>query len=499
MRGPLPFVLGLALAVTPAAAQDAVRKPAVAGAFYPDGADALRAAIDAYLVAARPPAAERPMVLVAPHAGYVFSGQIAADAWRQAQPFDYDTIVVLGPNHTEAFDGIALYRGAGFRTPLGVAAIDTALAAALLAEDGDVTWRDSVHAKEHAIEVQLPFAQRLYPEARVLPIVVSTLDPARLARLGETLARLLADRRALIVASTDLSHYPAVADATRLDRATLDAITTLDPEAVRRAVEAAPRSGAAEVVTGACGEGPILVAIAAARALGATRARIVSYANSADSPAGDPKRVVGYGAVAIDAGRTVAAALDGVAVADPAAALTDDDRRELVSYARETIDRFVTTGTAPISRDTTPRLLRRQGAFVTIKKDGELRGCIGRLIPDGPLHWLVGAVALEAAVADPRFGPVRPNELGHLEVEVSLLTTPRQVVSPDDLVPGEDGVVLVKAGKSAVFLPEVARELGWTRDRWLDELSVKAGLEKGAWRDGALLFAFQTEVIREKQ
>ena len=499
MRSPLVIPLGLALLVAPVAAQDAVRKPAVAGSFYPDKAEALRAAIDASLVAARPPAAERPIALVAPHAGYVFSGQIAADAWRQAQPFDYDTIVILAPNHTEAFDGIALFRGDGFRTPLGVAAVDTALAAALMKEDGDVTWRDSVHAKEHAIEVHLPFAQRLYPDARILPIVVGTHDPARLARLGETLARLVADRRALIVASSDLSHYPAAADAKRLDLATLDAIATLDPDVVRRALAAVPASGVAEALTGACGEAPILVAIAAARALGATRARIVSYANSADSPAGDPKRVVGYGAVAIDAGGTTAPALDGVVLADPAAALTEDDRRALVAYARETIDRFVRTSTAPMSRDVAPRLLRRQGAFVTIRKDGELRGCVGRLVPNGPLHWLVGAVALEAAVADPRFGPVRPNELGRLEVEVSLLTMPRQVPGPDDLVPGRDGVVLVKDGKSAVFLPEVAADEGWTRDEWLDELSVKAGLEKGAWRDGAMLFAFRTEVIREER
>jgi len=499
MRGPLPFVLVLALAVTPAAAQDAVRRPAVAGSFYPDDADALRAAVDAYLVSARPPSAERPIALVAPHAGYVFSGQIAADAWRQAQPFDYDTIVILGPNHTEAFDAVALYRGSGFRTPLGVAAIDTALAAALMKADDDVTWRDSVHAKEHAIEVQIPFVQRLYPDARILPIVVATRDPARLARLGETLARLLAGRRALIVASSDLSHYPAAADASRLDRATLDAIATLDPAVVRKVVDAAPGRGAAEVVTGACGEAPILAAMTAARALGATRARAVSYAHSADSPAGDPARVVGYGAVAIDRGPATAPALDGAETADTTDALTDDDRRELARYARETIDRFVTTGTAPLSRDTAPRLLRRQGAFVTIKKDGALRGCIGRLVPNGPLHWLVGAVALEAAVADPRFRPVTPSELGRLEIEVSLLTPPRQVAGPGDLVPGRDGVVLVKDGKSAVFLPEVAVDEGWTRDEWLDQLSVKAGLEAGAWRNGAMLFAFRSEVIREER
>ena len=499
VRACLPCLIGIALAVAPAAAQTAIRKPAVAGQFYPGDPEALRAAIDAYLVTARPPSAARPIALVAPHAGYVFSGQIAADAYRQAQPFEYDTVVILGPNHTEpGFDGIALFEGRGFRTPLGVAEIDTGLAAALVRADPDVTWRDRVHAREHGIEVHVPFVQRLFPSATILPIVVSTLDPARLDRFGRALATVLAGRAALIVASSDLSHYPAAADARRIDRATLDAVASLDPAAVRRTVAAARHSGVAELVTGACGEAPILAALAAVRAMGAARARIVSYANSADSPAGEPTRVVGYGAVAIAGGdQPDAAAVDGVSVGDEDGPLTDDDRRALVAYARATIERYVRTGTAPLARDAPAGLQRRQAAFVSIKKGGALRGCIGRLVPDGPLYWLVGSVALQAATEDPRFGPVRSRELDAIEVEVALLSPPRRVASAADILPGRDGVVLVKEGKSAVFLPEVAVEEGWTREEMLDQLSLKAGLRKGAWREGARLFVFQTEVIKE--
>jgi len=490
-------VFGLAPVRT--ATDDGVRPPAVAGQFYPRDANALGEAIDTYLASARAPSAARPVALVVPHAGYAFSGQIAADAYRQAVGHDYDTVVILGTNHTDAsFRRIALYRGRGFRTPLGVAEIDTALAAALVGEDPDVVWHNETHAHEHSVEVQVPFVQRLFPGAKILPLVVATPDPGVCARLGRALARLVGDRRALIVASSDLSHYPAAPDARRIDRETLGAIARMDATAVETTLADAPRRGVHELVTGACGEAPILVAIAAAHALGVTHGRIVSYANSADSPAGDPRRVVGYGAVAFASGDDGLNGDGGVGpvAAGTAAPLSDGDKRALLDYAKQTIERFVRTGTAPLSRDVDAALLQRRGAFVTLREHGELRGCVGRLIPDGPLHWLVGAVALQAATSDPRFSPVRTKELANLEVEVSILTPLREIASPAEIVLGRDGVVMVKDGKSAVFLPEVAADEGWSRDMLLDNLSLKAGLPADAWRAGARFAVFQSEIVK---
>jgi AmmeMemoRadiSam system protein A len=157
----------------------------------------------------------------------------------------------------------------------------------------------------------------------------------------------------------------------------------------------------------------------------------------------------------------------------------------------------VRTGTAPLARDVPAPRMARRGVFVTITERGELRGCIGRLVPDGPVQWLTGAMALHAAVDDPRFGPVRPDELGRLHLEVSLLTPLRRVASPEQIVLGRDGVVLVKSGKSAVFLPEIAAQQGWTRDQLLDNLCLKAGLPADAWRSGATLAVFQTTVFQE--
>ena len=485
-------------------AQTDVRPPAVAGGFYPAEAGKLRAAIEAYLASAQPPRGAAPVAIVVPHAGYVFSGQITADAFKQAAGQPYDTVVILGTNHTDpVFDRIAAYPGAGFRTPLGTASIDQAALAALMKDDPDVVWNARPHEREHSVEVQVPFVQYLFPAAKIVPLVIGTPDAAMCERLGRSLAKVLQGRRALIVASSDLSHYPAVSDARRADRETLETIASLDAARMRATLARHVERGVPQLVTGACGEAPILVAIAAARALGVTRGTIVSYANSADSPAGDPSRVVGYGAVTMAPGlpppgaASDGASLDGPVAADLSAPLTLGDKRALVRHARDTITRIVRTDTAPLSRGIEARLMREQGVFVTLRKHGELRGCIGRIIPDGPLHWLVGAMALQAATNDPRFDPVRADELNQIELDVSILTTPREIARPGDIVIGRDGVILSKNGRSAVFLPEVAVEQGWSRDEMLDNLCLKAGLPRGSWRTGAKLATFQSMLIRE--
>jgi hypothetical protein len=494
-----PIVVALTLWASVAAAQTGVRAPAVADGFYPADASKLRAALETYLASAQPPRGAAPVAIVVPHAGYIFSGQIAADAFKQAAGHPYDTVVVLGTNHTDAsFDRIGAYRGAGFRTPLGTAAIDAPLVTALMMDDPDVVWNARVHEREHSIEVQLPFVQHLFPAAKIVPLVVGAPEPAMCERLGRSLAKVLQGRRALIVASSDLSHYPSAVDARRVDRETLEAVASLDAERVRATLAGHLVRAVRGLDTGACGEGPILGAIAAARALGVTRGAIVSYANSADSPAGEPSRVVGYGAVMMAPGIPPGGDLDGASAADAAAPLTADDKAALVRYARHTLTQLVRSETAPLSRGVGARLMRQQGVFVTLRKRGELRGCIGRIVPDGPLHWLVGAMTVQAATNDPRFNPVSAGELSQIEIEVSILSTPREIARPDDIVVGRDGVILVKDGRSAVFLPEVAVEQRWSRNEMLDNLCLKAGLPRDAWRTGARLAVFQSTVISEK-
>ncbi|HSP89590.1 MAG TPA: AmmeMemoRadiSam system protein A, partial [Vicinamibacterales bacterium] len=253
------------------------------------------------------------------------------------------------------------------------------------------------------------------------------------------------------------------------------------------------------VETRACGEGPIRVAIEAARALGALRGTVVSYANSGDTLLGDPARVVGYGSVAFSRG-TPGADLSAIQPvrADAAGALDADDRRVLLHLARETITRFLRTDTVPLPRGGSARLLRESGAFVTLRSRGQLRGCIGEIQSAGPLIRLVGRLALASAFRDSRFRPVNASELGNLDVEVSVLTPLASVSAPDTIQPGLDGVVLIVGDRSAVFLPQVAEEQGWSRTELLDQLAQKAGLPSGAWREKrARLLTFRADVFDE--
>jgi hypothetical protein len=476
-----------------------IRPPAVAGQFYPAEASTLRAALDGFFRDALPARAAQPVAIVVPHAGYVFSGQIAADGYRQAAAMPIETVVIVGANHTSGtFHRISVYDGAGYRTPLGVARVNQDLAAALVRDGGGV-FDASLHGAEHSVEVQVPFIQYAFPNATIVPVVVGSPDPESCRRFGRALAALAQDRRMLIVASSDLSHYPAQRDAVDVDRRTLEAIAGLKTDALAGAVNLTASVQSRGVATCACGEGPIRVAMEAARALGALRGTVISYANSADTAVGDPDRVVGYGAVIFGRGEpgVDVTALKGPA-ADATGALDAVDKRVLVRLVRESIARYLTTETLPLPRGGSPKLLRDAGAFVTLRKHGELRGCIGRLEPEGTLLRLVATLALDSAFKDPRFPPVKAGELNDLEVEVSVLTPMKTVSGPDAIVPGHDGVVLRVGDRSAVFLPQVATEQGWNRVELLDNLALKAGLPAHAWRDrNARFLTFQADVFSE--
>ncbi len=501
----IPIVaLSLGVATTGMAGRDGgeVRPPAVAGQFYPESAAILKLAIEKFMEDALPPLAKKPLAIVVPHAGYIYSGQICADGWNQIRGGTYDVVVIFGTNHTApGLRKIALYPGGGFRTPLGTAVVDVDLTATLLAASPDCTLDRGPHVREHSIEVQVPFVQVLFPKAKIVAAVAGEADAALFNRFGTALASVLKGRRALIVASSDLSHYPSAADAEIADMNTLEAVTMLDPAALHSTIRAQMARRIPNLDTCACGEAPIMAAMVAAKAMGATGGRIVSYAHSGNLPIGERERVVGYGAVvlAVDLKKEAP-------VVRPAGAAASDgtigpaDRKYLLRLARETISRYLTIKMVPLPRLSSPVLREPRGVFVTLNKQGDLRGCIGRMVPDRPLAELVGAMALQAAFEDPRFNPVTARELADLEVEISVLTPMKPVSGPNDIVVGRDGVLLQKGGRSAVFLPQVAPEQGWGRDEMLDHLSRKAGLPANAWQEaGACFLTFQATVFGEAE
>ena len=480
-----------------------VREPAVAGKFYSDSAARLKLAIEKFLQDAVPVKVKKPVAIIVPHAGYIYSGQICADGFKQVSNQKYDVIVILGTNHTSAsFQKISLYPGDGFRTPLGTVPVDKNVISLLKkADPADCTLDKSLHESEHSVEVMVPFIQVIFPKAKIVPIVVASQDMQTLTRFGEALAKVLKNKQALIVASSDLSHYPDAADATIVDRETLASIAKLDSAAFRATVQVHRDKNIPNLGTSACGEAPIMAAMAAARSLGAIRGEVVSYANSGDLSIGDRSRVVGYGAVVLTAeieDKNISVSAQPTSAAS-SAPLTPSDKKALLAFARETLSRLFLTDTVPLARGFNANVQQPRGVFVTLKKKGELRGCIGRIIGDEPLGKLVGTMAIQAAFNDSRFHRLTVDELNDIEIEISVLTPMKQVGGAADVVVGRDGVLLRKDDHSAVFLPQVATEQRWNREELLDNLCRKAGLTAGSWKSGAQLSTFQAVVFSESQ
>ncbi|MQA28272.1 MAG: AmmeMemoRadiSam system protein B [Luteitalea sp.] len=268
-----------------------VRKAAVAGTWYPGTRQALEAAIDDHLAAALdgPPDLARLVALIAPHAGLTYSGGVAAYAYRQLRHRDVDLVVLAGPSHFVGFDGVAVYRRGGFDSPLGIAEIDEESATAMMRASATIREHDAAHAREHSLEMQLPFVRRLLPRARILPLVMGWQTAATATALADALAVVLRDKRAVIVASTDLSHYQDANRAAALDAVVIDHVRQFNPEGLQRALAACPEH--------ACGGGPAVAVMCAARALGARDAVVLKYGDSGDV-SGDKSAVVGYLAAA---------------------------------------------------------------------------------------------------------------------------------------------------------------------------------------------------------
>jgi AmmeMemoRadiSam system protein B len=266
-----------------------IRKAAVAGTWYPGTASVLTGTVDAYLEKAT--ALDGDLVaLVAPHAGLKYSGPVAAHAYRLLRGRTFDRIVLVGPSHFVGFDGVAAYPGSAFETPLGLAKIDEASTDDLVGRTPLVVRNAAVHAREHSLEMQLPFVKYLAPQAEIVALLVGYQTASTADALADALAQVFESRpRTLMVASSDLSHYRDAATARRLDSVVLDCLARFDPDGLQRALDENPDH--------ACGGGPMVAVVRAARRLGARESRVLNYADSGDV-SGDKSAVVGYAAAA---------------------------------------------------------------------------------------------------------------------------------------------------------------------------------------------------------
>jgi len=426
-----------------------IRPAAVAGAFYPGDPRALAAEVEELLdgVERFEPHFTLPKALIVPHAGYIYSGPVAAAAYDELAPARgaVKRVVLLGPVHRVPVRGLALPACEAFETPLGQVAVDAEAARSLAGMEQVVTSAPA-HAEEHSLEVQLPFLQKTLGAFSVVPLAVGDASTAEVAQVIE---RLWGGPETLVVLSTDLSHYHPYDEARRIDRGTVTRIASLATDLDHEE---------------ACGATPLNGLLHVARAKGLA-IRLLAACNSGDT-AGGKGRVVGYSAFALHEGEPVS---------------REEAGATLLAIARGTIAHALGLAPEPPRIAGAPWLERAAATFVTLVRDGELRGCMGSLAAERPLGKDVAENALAAALRDPRFAKLTVEDWTRCEVEVSLLSAAKPMRFADEadllaqLRPGEDGVILESEGKRATYLPQVWEGLP-DRRRFLEELKKKAGV-----------------------
>ncbi len=483
----LPILL--LVAFSPACARAQVRPAAVAGSFYPADPKELAKMVDDFLAHATPPVIDGTVqALVSPHAGYEFSGAVAAQGYALIKGKHYDRVVVIAPSHVDGFSFVSVYNGDAYQTPLGTVPVDKAFCKKIvsgnvvqLSTRGHVIPGDR---GEHALEDELPFLQRAIGDFKLVPIIMGDQSYEASRTLGLALAREIKGSNTLIVASSDLSHFHPYDDAVKLDHKTLRAIEDWDYLSMSENFE--------RRVWEACGGAPIVAAMIASERLGASEPHLLKYANSGDVTS-DKSRVVGYSSWAFVKPPKARAG------AAPAFTLSDAEKDGLLKLARQSVETAVKDRklyeNVPLNFESFNREL---GAFVTLKEHGELRGCIGYISPVHPLAETVRDVAAAAAIQDPRFPPVTAAELGQLEYEISVLSPLRRVLDVTQIQVGRDGLIMKRGDKSGLLLPQVPVEQHWDRKTFLEETCHKAGLPTNAWQQPDTdIFSFTALVFGE--
>ncbi len=456
---------GSSPAATDKTASPAVRKPAVAGSFYSSDRAVLEKTIDGYLKnadAKAPKVRSQIFGLMAPHAGYEYSGGVAGLAFNQLKGRAYATVVIVGSSHRVPFKGISIYPSGSWETPLGKVEIDEQAGRILMERCKAIRPSPQAFEQEHSLEVEVPFLQKTLKGFRIVPLLIGSMEPDDYHNLANAFLGLYDQNPGgtLIVASSDMSHYHPYETAKRMDAATLKAMEAQDLDKLITGLQ----KGDGEL----CGAHGVIALMLAARRMGAD-ATVLGYANSGDVTS-DRNRVVGYGAVLFS-------------LPSEDFSLNDTEKKALLAMARKTVDEYVQKGSVPQFEVKEKKLLEKRGAFVTLTKKGSLRGCVGYTSPVFPLHRVVTEMAVAASTRDGRFAPVKKDELKDIHIEISVLSPLKPVGKIEEIEVGKHGLVIIRGDRSGLLLPQVASDYKWNREEFLQQTCRKAGLPPGAWKE----------------
>lgn len=460
-----------------------LREPVVAGSFYPASATGLKETLrEIFAKAPRRSIENKISGIIVPHAGYIYSGETAAVAYKLIEELSIKTVIILGPSHTVYFRGIALYPKGKWKTPLGEVEIDEEVAQKILSDSSFFIDRPEFHEKEHSIEVQIPFLQEVLKDFKIVPLIVGDLPREAIQEVGEILGKILSsNENTFPVASTDLYHGYSSKEGRETDERTLSLILDMDPLKFYDALQ----SGTAQ----ACGGLPIAIIMQTMKTIEANNAQILYYTNSSEITGIEDGYTVGYGAVAFLKSEE-----------KETGSLSEEEKKELLKIARKSIEEAVSGKKLSILSPESDRLTDKRGVFVTLKEGGVLRGCIGYVTGIKPLYQATRDAAVSAALEDPRFPPVTKEELPNIEIEISVLSPLRRVKSLEEIKVGEHGILIKRGFFQGLLLPQVAIENNWDKTTFLSHTCLKAGLPPECWKDPETeIYIFSAEIFEEEK
>ena len=476
------------------------RQPYAAGRFYAGDSVTLRKELaKLFENCKKSPHLNKVRAIISPHAGYVFSGKIAASAFSSLDPNStYSNIFIIGSSHIMAFDGASVYATGDYLTPLGRATVNSEIAANLKRGNSVFNFPETAHGQEHSIEVQLPFIQYYFKkQPKIVPVIIGSGSEKTIKKIAEALKPWFTDDN-LFVISSDFSHYPDYSDAVASDKLTAAGFASQNPDAFLKTLDSNANRQIPGLVTSMCGWTSGLTLLYLMQGNPNFETKIIDYANSGDSQNGNKDEVVGYNAIAISEKNLEDNGKDFDA---NKISFTEKEKNQLFEIARNSIKTMLFEEKEyETDKKNFPAIFSvPMGAFVTLKIDGSLRGCIGRFISSAPLYEVVQASALSSAFEDPRFPPLTKDEFKKTEMEITVLGPLKKINSINELILGKHGIYIKKGMRSGTMLPQVAIENNWTVEQFLGYTSRdKAGIGWDGWKD-AELFIYDGIVLEESK
>jgi hypothetical protein len=476
----------------------------LAGEWYTADKNALSKELTRYLDEAKVPEIEGNIIgLICPHAGFRYSGPVAAYSYNVVKQKNPSLVILIGFSHRKFYPGkIAVLNDEYFFTPLGKVQVDRTLTKKIMENNHNVDEFPDIFSSENAIEMQIPFIQLTVPDVQLVVLALCDQRKNNCERLADILYKELKGRDDyVLISSSDMCHFLTYENANIKDSKTIEIIRQLDPEAFYASCMKEKRPDKLM-----CGYGATYTLMMVSEKLGADKVDILKYANSGDV-SGNKDRVVGYlSALFLDSNTEKPGKKTGKKnvknkVKNEGKNMFDDNQREqLLNIARVSIKEYLETGDKFEPEVSDSLLKENMGAFVTLHLNGKLRGCIGHMLATEPLYKTVRDMAIAASARDPRFTPLNITELSDIDLEISVLTPMRKVENYDAInIPGH-GVMVKQGFRSGVYLPQVADETGWTRDEFMNSLCAhKAGIAADAWKKGDCdIYVFTAEVFGEK-